>query len=544
PFNQPSDKQSKDIIMKKISSIAILGIILLASCQKDFLDNRPQQSVFTEDVFSSMPTARAAVNGLYSLMQSYSYYGRDAMVIPEVISDNMTRSVKTGNRYTGMNTMTYTATDANVSRMWNQMYRVVTNANAIIANEEKLKAIITPLQQEEFGQLIGEAYAVRALAYFDLAKFFSRPLKHTADGSHLCVPLVLNPITKVDEVVYPARNTAAEVYAQIDKDIAEAIKRLPATGNVYNNGSINNSFFKIRLNRWGTLALKARVAIFKEDWPTAVAASTEVINSGKYSLFTYGSMVQDFRTPNNNESIFEVTNNTNDNPGTDSYAYLSSQGGYGELLGTRATMNSKSTGTTLNTFRGLYDSYTPTDVRRQFVPLGDRNSLGGEKNVPLCLKYTNIVTYLENIKVMRIAEMYLSRGEALARLAVLNNDAASLTASLVDINRIRKSRDTASTTRPFAASLMATPPAGSIRATALLDSIIVERRKEFALEGQRIFDLNRTKTNYVKINSGGNAASRLIQYTSTTSSYYYRTILPIPVTQVQNNPKMVQNQGF
>ena len=185
--------------MKKISSIAILGIILLASCQKDFLDNRPQQSVFTEDVFSSMPTARAAVNGLYSLMQSYSYYGRDAMVIPEVISDNMTRSVKTGNRYTGMNTMTHTATDANVSRMWNQMYQVVTNANAIIANEEKLKAIITPLQQEEFGQLIGEAYAVRALAYFDLAKFFARPLKHTADGSHLCVPLVLKPITKVDE---------------------------------------------------------------------------------------------------------------------------------------------------------------------------------------------------------------------------------------------------------------------------------------------------------------------------------------------------------
>ena len=530
--------------MKKISSIAILGIIFLASCQKDFLDIRPQQSVFTEDVFSSLPTARAAVNGLYSLMQSYSYYGRDAMVIPDVISDNMTRSVRTGNRYTGMNTMTHTATDANVSRMWNQMYQVVTNANAIIANEEKLKAIITPLQQEEFGQLIGEAYAVRALAYFDLAKFFSRPLKHTADGSHLCVPLVLNPITKVDEVVYPARNTAAEVYAQIDKDINEAIKRLPATGNVYNSGAINNSFFKIRLNRWGTLALRARVAIFKEDWPTAVAASTEVINSGKYSLYTYGSMVQDFRTPNNNESIFEVTNNTNDNPGTDSYAYLSSQGGYGELLGTRTTMNSRSTGTTLTTFRALYDSYTPTDVRRQFVALGDRNSIGGERNVPLCLKYTNIVTYLENIKVMRIAEMYLSRGEALARLAVQNNSAASLTSSLADINLIRKSRDTASSTRPYNASLLATPPAGAIRATAFLDSIIVERRKEFALEGQRIFDLNRTKTNYVKINSGGNAASRLIQYTATTSSYYYRTILPIPVSQVQNNPKMVQNEGF
>ena len=72
----------------------------------------------------------------------------------------------------------------------------------------------------------------------------------------------------------------------------------------------------------------------------------------------------------------------------------------------------------------------------------------------------------------------------------------------------------------------------------------MERRKEFALEGQRLFDLNRTKTNYVKINSAGNSTSRLIQYSNTTSSYYYRTILPIPISQVQNNPNMVQNDGF
>jgi hypothetical protein len=73
---------------------------------------------------------------------------------------------------------------------------------------------------------------------------------------------------------------------------------------------------------------------------------------------------------------------------------------------------------------------------------------------------------------------------------------------------------------------------------------MVERRKELALEGQRLFDLNRTQTNFVKINSAGNGSSRLVQYTSTTSSYYQRTILPIPVSQVQNNPNMVQNPGF
>ena len=225
------------------------------------------------------------------------------MVIPEVLSDNMTRSVKTGNRYTGMNTLTHTATDANVSRMWNQMYQVVTNANAIIANESKVMALVTPLEQEELKQLIGEAYSVRALAYFDLAKFFSRPLNHTADGSHLCVPLVLLPITKVTDVVYPARNTAAEVYTQIRKDLEDALKRFPAAGNVIDKGAANSSLFKIRMTKWGALALKARIAIYTEDWQTAAAAASEVIASGKFSLFNYGSMLQDFRSQGNSESI-------------------------------------------------------------------------------------------------------------------------------------------------------------------------------------------------------------------------------------------------
>jgi len=531
--------------MKKIYSISVItSLLFMASCSKDFLDVKPQQSVLTEDVFNSMATSRAAVNGLYSMMQSYSYYGRDAMVIPEVLSDNATRSVKSGNRYTGMNTVTHTATDANVSRMWSQMYQIVTNANAIIANEANIKKVASSLEQEEAAQLVGEAYAVRALVYFDLMKFFARPLKFTADGSHLGVPLVIKPIVNITEVIYPARNTAAEVYAQIDKDIASAIALLPQNGNVISNGAVSNGLFKIRMNRFSTLALKARVAVYASDWTAAADAANQVIASGRYALYTYGTMLQDFKTQNSAESLFEVANNTNDNPGTDSYAYLCSQQGYGEMLGTRNSMNSKSTGTTLSTFKGLYEAYSATDVRRGFVALGDRNSLGGETNVPIPTKYTNISNYMENIKVMRLAEMYLIRGEANARLAVANSNTSLLTTSLTDINLIRKNRDTASATKPFNAVLTGTPPTGSISATAYLDSIIVERRKEFAFEGQRLFDLNRTQTNYVKISSGGNATSRLIQYTATTSSYYYRTLLPIPVSQVQNNKNMVQNPGF
>ena len=533
------------IRLKIISAASFLILILAAAaCKKSFLDVRPQQSVFTTDVFSSLSTTSAAVNGLYSLMQSYSYYGRDAMVIPEVLSDNATRSVKSGNRYTGMNSMTHAATDNNVSRMWDQMYRVIANANAIIANEEKLSNLVAPLELPELKQLIGEAYAVRALVYFDLAKFFCRPLNFTTDGSHPCVALVLKPVTDVTEIIYPGRNTAKEVYAQIDKDLADALSRLPLNGNVIVKGTENAVWNKIRMNRFATFALKARIAIYKDDWATAATAAGEVINSGRYTLFSYSGMAQEFRSIGNTESILEIANNTNDNAATDSYANLCSQQGYGEFLATRQLMNSKSTGTTLSTFKGLYDSYTATDVRRQFVELGNRNSLGGETNVPIAVKYVNISTYLENIKLLRFAEMYLSRGEALARIANKDGDAISLASSLSDINLLRARRDTATQRRPLVVSFLATPPTGSISVTAYLDTIMLERRRELALEGQRLFDLNRTRTNYVKIYSAGNGSSRLIQYTSTTSNYYNRTILPIPSGEIQTNTSLVQNPGF
>jgi hypothetical protein len=241
--------------------------------------------------------------------------------------------------------------------------------------------------------------------------------------------------------------------------------------------------------------------------------------------------------------MFEVVNNTNDNPGTDGLAYLSSQLGYGELLATRQSMN-RQTGATAATFRGLYDAYSASDVRRQFIALGNRNSIGGEVNVPLAMKYVNISTFQENLKIIRFAEMYLSRAEALGRLALQNGDAAALSASVADLTLLRNRRDTATINRPLNVALSGTPPVGSISLPAYLDSVVLERRREFALEGQRLFDLNRTKTNYVKISSAGSATSRLVQYDVAPTSFFNRSILPIPNGELAVNFNLVQNPGY
>jgi hypothetical protein len=77
-----------------------------------------------------------------------------------------------------------------------------------------------------------------------------------------------------------------------------------------------------------------------------------------------------------------------------------------------------------------------------------------------------------------------------------------------------------------------------------MDTLILERRRELALEGQRLFDLNRTQTNFVKINTAGSATSRLIQYNAAPTSYYNRTILPIPNGELAVNFNLVQNPGY
>lgn len=73
---------------------------------------------------------------------------------------------------------------------------------------------------------------------------------------HILVPLVLLPITSISEVVYPARNTAKEVYDRIYLDIEEALKRLPASGNVLYNGVTSNTLQKNQVQYFFYFSIK------------------------------------------------------------------------------------------------------------------------------------------------------------------------------------------------------------------------------------------------------------------------------------------------
>ena len=74
-----------------------------------------------------------------------------------------------------------------------------------------------------------------------------------------------------------------ETYKQIDSDLAKAEEYVTTAGEI-NSAYITADVVK---------ALKARIALEKEDYQTAISTATALVNSGTYPLMTDGDAYAD-----------------------------------------------------------------------------------------------------------------------------------------------------------------------------------------------------------------------------------------------------------
>src|SRR5690606_13829434 len=102
--------------------------------------------------------------------------------------------------------------------------------------------------------LIGEAYFIRALAYFDLAR--------TWGG----VQLILKPTASASSLPDVKRSSLQDTYAQVLADLGEAEALLPATTN------------RIRATKKTVWALKARYYLYQKEWDEAIDYATRIID--------------------------------------------------------------------------------------------------------------------------------------------------------------------------------------------------------------------------------------------------------------------------
>ncbi len=468
--------------MYRIYISSLLCLLLASGCGEDFLQTEPQQSISIDGAVVDLTSLNASVNGLYNNLQDDNLYNWDMMIIPAVMSDNVYISSKNSGRYLQQDEYRTTPENGDYAGIWFDIYQHVVNASNVINNFPEAEFLDSELAEAD--HRLGEAYAHRALGYWLGVKVFARPYNFTADGSHLGIPIVNGGTT--GEIIEPGRNTVDEVYDAIISDFTTAIPLL----SLEEDG---------RFTQEAAQALLAKVYLFKEDWTNAEAMASEVINSGKYTLYDETNWLDSWSQDFASESLLEVINLPVDNPGVNSIGGIYDQNGYGDALATE----------------DLYNIYSETDVRRAAMTRGDR--LDAERGALfVTAKFPKGELGEDNIKVIRLSEVYLIRAEARAELG-------DEPGARDDLNAV---------------ALRVDPSASPITASgeALIDAIILERRKELAFEGARFWDLVRRNMTWTKF--------RTLDIQFEVNWDRTETVAPIPQIELDVNPQMVQNEGY
>ncbi|MBP5999517.1 MAG: RagB/SusD family nutrient uptake outer membrane protein [Sediminibacterium sp.] len=455
--------------------LATVLLVSLASCKKSFLELNPPTSLTPEAALATEADLQVALRGTYAGLKSTALYGRSLMVIGDMMGDNTYQSTLNTNRYTLFNNNTYTVTDGDVAGLWNASYSVILRANNIINSTVAANANVN--------QYKGEAYAIRALAYYNLVRFFGTP--YTQDPTALGVPLV----TTYNADLKPGRAKVSEVYALINADLTQAYTLMTK----FTNSS--------QFSKYAAKALQAKVYNTMGDKTNAKTAALDVITNSGFTAVTaaahagYWAGVS-YRT-DKVETLFELSFDAVANNAFDALAYIYLQSGnYGDMLCSD----------------DLYATFAANDARKALYATGTR---GGLASV-FVNKYSSFSGDHSDTKVIRMSEMYLIAAEA----SYPANEADAIRY----VNEV--------TSRRGATAIAST-------GAALLEDIITERRKELAFEGERYHDLQRLKRDVVR---GTNypAAARTIAFSN------FRRIMPIPQGELDANPtiKTQQNPGW
>ncbi len=466
--------------MKKIIYTLATALLLagsLTSCDKK-LDIDPVNTVRDELALNTSSDVEAALVGCYTGIQNVEAYGGYIQLMSDLLADDgEVTFVGTFVPPIQINRKVIIKDNGFVQAIWVNAYNVINRTNNVLANIDKLDTPAKRLRVE------GEAKFIRSAMYFELVRLYAKDWGDGTPSANLGVPLVLTPTRVLDAASQVRRNTVAEVYAQVIADLTDAEAKMPVTSPA--------AFFFA--NKYVAAGMLARVYLQQGRFADAGAAANRVISANKYTLnpsytdeFFSGSAAG--LLPNSPEDIFAIQ--------------ISAQSGRNELntfysIDRRGDISIEDKHTNL---------YGPTDER------GDLFTTSGGQTYSN--KYDDLYG---NIKMMRLAEMYLIRAEANA-LTSKPIDA------LTDLNTVRAAR-------------IANFVPGVEIGTALTDAIATERRKELWMEGHRWFDLKRTTRIVQRVDC---RAGSVCSLAATSNKWAW----PIPQNERLANPNVTQNEGY
>jgi hypothetical protein len=479
-------------MMKNLLKIMIMGGALVASSCADQLDVNPRQSLTPATAFVDLAGYNGLARNMYARTRGFGYYGQTMMIAPEVLADNVLVIANTGR---------YIQEEVNADRagigIWNlNSFGAINDANIIIAGIDAATGTDEVLRNT----IKGEAYFMRAMYHFDLARVFGYEPGKEVNGWNKATIIRTTPTLGFSDADFRARSTNVEVYTQVEADLLQAIALLPTanrgTANVY------------RASKGAAQALLARVYLYWGRNDRAEALATEAMATAGLSndgtgLVTSANYVSSFNTFPNPESLFEVEIRQVDWSTVDgvnnSISSLSSNAIAGAQFILSASLQ-------------LIASYEPGDIRLQTWTATTRAGFAGA--VYSSNKWRGAKgLYLENLPILRASELYLIRAEARSKT---NNEAGARS----DLNALRSNRNLG-------------PVDAGLTGNALFEQVLQEKRVEFAMEGHRFFDLKR---NGLDIRKHRNLPA--VPYAD------YRILNNLPLGELQLNDKLEQNPGY
>ena len=452
--------------MRKIKDIfySVLVAVLLTFSLTSCLDQFPTEAFPEEESMLTLSDAEQTLTGIYSLFKSSALYGGYLTLCPDIQSDLAYAVTGNSNTYGNIWQWDILSTSSEIEAVYGALYKVIGFCNFYLEKVDALRAtLVIDEEIEHLDIYTGEVYCARALAYSELLKLYCKAYDPATAENELGVVLV----TKWTEPEEAVRASLKASYEFVVSDLEKAQELLDSDYDMY------SSYF---LTKAAAQALRARVALYMQDWDNAIKYSSEIIDS-EAKMFQLADARSQY---------------------TSDMTYLDYMWAYDvayEIIwrvGYTPTSYGGALGQVFLNFTSDYTYYYPDYIPAQWV-LNLYDSSDGRLgayfatlqtgyssglSLTLLTKYYGNQTligsnlyHLSMPKVFRLSEQYLIRAEAYC----MKGDYSKASA---DLTTLRNSRCTTNGTV-------------EISADNYLEVISNERVKELYMEGFRLHDLKR-----------------------------------------------------
>jgi starch-binding outer membrane protein, SusD/RagB family len=492
-------------------------MILAGVCGCSELDEDPYGLINSNTFYKTPQDAESAIIYCYSILPEVGYYSRGYYIVTELPTENLTQKGDAGTSNFELDELRTTATNSNLDDMWTYIYRGISRANGVITNVPKIE-----MNETTRNQIVGEAYFLRALHYFNLVRMFGE------------VPLRLEVIDDPAQIPIP-KSPLNDIYNLIIADLKQADQLI--TVNRISEG---------RANRVAAQALLSKVYLHLASSKASASPGYGFVSSADemYSeaLMWSGKVINDQTTYAFTNSLVDIWN-----------IEMYKSGGASEHIfdaavdrnGTREGSFSKLPNMFLPADRPMEIRYNPSDPASALINIGQ-----GWSHFRTEVHVYNSYDANDKRKTDLIVSKYWNSGTEYN--LDITSSSRPFTRKFIDPNRLGDASSCNSPVIRYSDILLVYAEAAGpttegydainkVRARAGIGDlapgldleafraeVIEERARELAFEGHRLFDLRRTNTmEEVLVDKYGK--------TITSGAYFF----PIPQREIDTNPAMI-----